>query len=267
MLMNKTQRKNSLRQAFTLIELLIVIAIIITISTILVASYFGMVRGSSYAAVEKNVYNALTLARQRACIDRMRVCLLFQSTNDFVLVRSAGRVTGREVSESKIFDAYADFSGKSVYTGYEEANSIRLYNMDRNGSALVVSAGISKNSNAIDPVTGKKFTRDEMEFRLTGTAGQPFEVGDHYGLELYQLQRLPRGFSCTVDIAGGGSGVAPNASNIPKVIFEPDGRLGQNSVNKIDVYEVIKGKSAAYTVTFKISPEGKIVVESLKNKS
>ena len=61
------------RAAFTLMELLVVMSIMLIVSTILVAGYFGMTRAASYTAAETDVFNHLQLARQRASLDGTRV--------------------------------------------------------------------------------------------------------------------------------------------------------------------------------------------------
>jgi prepilin-type N-terminal cleavage/methylation domain-containing protein len=237
---------------FTLLELLVVIAIIMTISSILVASYFGMMRGSSYAATQKNVFNALTLARQRACIDGKRTNLMFQNSNEFALVHSAGRVT--DVSPGFINDAYADVS--------EGNRQINVYNLDANGVTTVRNILRYDRTLIPDPISGT-YTRSEIRFTVDSSAA--FGVGDRYGFEVYQAQQLPKGFYCKVESEDHASLTLPDPIlDNNKVIFEPDGRRGARSITKIVVYENIIGESSSFVsnrVTFSISPDGKISVQ------
>jgi prepilin-type N-terminal cleavage/methylation domain-containing protein len=243
---------------FTLLELLVVIAIIMIVSSVLVASYFGMMRSSSYAATEKNVFGALNLARQRACIDGTRVYMMFTNSTDFVLVRSAGRITKNDTTH--IYDAYADLSA-AANTNMDS----RIYNMDTNGMAKLT--GIEW----VDGRTNNLITRipyDRPEWCLSIIDQVPagnFRVGHRYGMEVYQMQRLPEGFYCKVESVGRPALSFPDiAMNNNKVVFEPDGRRGSHSISKIVVYEKIVGESAAANrVTFTIDATGKIAIVPL----
>jgi type II secretory pathway pseudopilin PulG len=258
-----TARPASRPTAFTLIELLVVIAIIMIVSSILVASFFGMIRGSSYAAVEKNVFNTLTLARQRACIDRSRVCLMFQNSNDFVVVRAAGRVTRVDYANGKVYDAYGDLSDDNAYTGTSGGpQGIKIYNMDTNGMATVDGIDLTS-ATATNYVTNTQYTRTELCFFISSPSpAHPFEPLDHYGLEVYQMQRIPKGFTCRVN-TDSSSGLIPTSANMLKVIFEPDGRRGAGSITQIEVYETIVGNTPAHRVTFLIESDGKIKVKPI----
>jgi hypothetical protein len=94
-----------------------------------------------------------------------------------------------------------------------------------------------------------------------------FEEGDRYGLEVYQMQRLPKGFYCKVSAdenADAGSLQIPSAADDNnKVVFEPDGRRGVGSIGKIVVFEKIAEDNARNRVSFKIESSGKITVEPI----
>ena len=101
------------RAAFTLMELLVVMSIMLIVSTILVAGYFGMTRAASYTAAETDVFNHLQLARQRASLDGTRVFFLLIDSNSYVLVHGAGTLTKDMDSKTfggrhRFYDAYAD---------------------------------------------------------------------------------------------------------------------------------------------------------------
>jgi prepilin-type N-terminal cleavage/methylation domain-containing protein len=258
--MTKRKTRSRGRSAFTLLELLVVIAIIMTVSSIMVASYFGMIRGSSFTAVEKNVYNTLTLARQRACIDGKRVYVMFISSNEFVLVRSAGRITGVNYANSQVYDAYGDLSNQDAFTQAQDSSgSTKIYNMDAAGMAVVASLNIAfpgtpyaTNYTVNPPAT---YNRPELIIGIQNPVpAQPFQVGNLYGLAVYQSQKLPRGFSCVVD------GTTPTTADMRKAIFEADGRRGIGSIQNIVVYETIMGNVTHHRVTFTIESDGSITV-------
>ena len=109
------------RGGFSLIELLAVMAIVAMLSTLAVTSYFSAIRGMSSRTARDNFYNALMMARQRACIDGCRVSLIvfneaaaFDASGtaisdlaaSFVVCRELGRFSF--VSENFLFDEFSD---------------------------------------------------------------------------------------------------------------------------------------------------------------
>ncbi len=232
-------------------ELLVVMAIMLTISTILVAGYFGMTRAASNTAAESDVYNLLQLARQRACMDGTRVFFLLIDNRSCVLVHGGGEVTSIEAGGQRIYDAYADH--RTVSSGNAAGTNLRLWNMNADGRADDVTIAYSEKS---EPVAGgpssDRYLRRicAIDGRFTGV----WKIGDRYGFELYPRHYLPKGFSFGVP----GRGADPN---LHKIIFNPDGK--PEGALEFRIYEKIvkpgKGQDAKVT----ISLDGSIVISAV----
>ncbi len=67
--------KRKLR-GFTLLELLVVMGIMVSLSTVAVTSYFAAMRGMARRSALQQLAGTLTLARQRACMDGVTTCVM-----------------------------------------------------------------------------------------------------------------------------------------------------------------------------------------------
>ncbi len=200
-------------------ELLVVMAIMLTLSTILVAGYFGMTRAASYTAAESEVFNLLQLARQRACMDGTKVFFMLIDSNSYVLVHGVGELTRDMGSQTfngrhRIYDAYADHH---VYTGF--GSKLRVWNMDKNVYADDVSISLVPSTEDTYEGSGDRYRR--QIYTLDAILPKPAEYsswkkGDRYGFELYPRQMLPKGFYFGIQSIG-------TLPNNDKIVFAADG--------------------------------------------
>ena len=146
-----------MKKAFTLLELLLVMAIMGFMGTVAVGGYRGMQRGMEERGVMQNVNEFLKSAYSRAQIDRLPVVVYLwnetvqlESDNEnltvvghAVAVRSFGRLTGMQ--GKYLYDEYGDLSSSAVDaeieggvgTGVDSAgNSTYIYKMDMSSSQM-----------------------------------------------------------------------------------------------------------------------------------
>lgn len=186
--------------AFTLMELLVVIAIMAIISTIAVGGYFGMIRAAAYSAARDNVYNTLSLTRQRSVIDGKVTSFMILDATNYVVVRAVGRIS--HIDKNVAFDAYTDLSGAETK---EAGKQIEIYNLDakdfKNGTfkrVTIQPADLSLRDPTVpdsEPYDKKNY--NVSGYRFVGAGGDFFAVGDRYGFALHSQQSLPRGFLFT----------------------------------------------------------------------
>ncbi len=141
---------------FTLMELLAVMAIMAVLTTFAVTSYFAAINGMAKRSAVKHVVNTLVLARQRACMEGVRVSVVFfnemkgyEKDSDGELLTSSGHeilsptyVICRAVghlsyvdSSGVIGDEFADldkmFGTEDLGESY--AGRMRIYNLTLGG--------------------------------------------------------------------------------------------------------------------------------------
>jgi prepilin-type N-terminal cleavage/methylation domain-containing protein len=253
----------SSRAAFTLMELLVVMSIMLVISSILVAGYFGMTRAASYTAAETDVFNHLQLARQRASLDGARVFFMLLDSNSYVLVHGVGQLTSDMDNKTtgkgfhSFYDAYAD-----LHEITNDASRVRVWNMDKNVYGNDVNISMAEEGPIAAYPGGETYFRNTCLFHVKlPSAGQfrKWKQGDRYGFELYPRQVLPKGFY--FDLVGAQENVS--------IVFKPDGTSGlvgkdgaiidQNT--DISIFEKItKGKNE---IKITVQADGSIVVAEL----
>jgi len=148
------------RRGFSLLELLAVMAIMAMLATLAVSSYFAAVKGMAARSAKRHFENALVSARQRACIDGVRVSLMafneggFDSKGDidedkliacYVICKEIGRLSW--ASDNYLYDEFSDLKAlfgekvtdasdamrvSSSYTG-----GFRLYNLSQGSWTFV----------------------------------------------------------------------------------------------------------------------------------
>jgi Tfp pilus assembly protein FimT len=266
-------RRGGRRAAFTIMELLVVMAIMLTISTIVVSSYFGMTRAASYHAAENSVLKSLQLARQRACLDGTPVYFMLIDSNSYVLVHGAGELTqdmdSKVNAEGRhtIFDAYADHHAVT-----NDNSGLRVWNMDRNVYAddvnITVKEFVTEDypgvANPLSPAYQHRRLTTVLEVKLPA-AGQwnQWKKGDRYGFELHPRQMLPSGFHFGV----GSIGHLPRSD---KIAFAADGRSSyltpnntviDTGVTRIYLHERIVDETGRAVLITIQHPQGTIKVE------
>ncbi|NLF23967.1 MAG: type II secretion system protein [Lentisphaerae bacterium] len=266
-------RRHGRRAAFTIMELLVVMAIMITISTIVVSSYFGMTRAASYHAAENSVLKALQLARQRACLDGTPVQFMLIDSNSYVLVHGAGELT--QDMDSKVnaegrhtfYDTYADHHAVT-----NDNSNLRVWNMTQNVYADDVTIRVAERTNEDYP--GVPNPNDAayqhrglttiLEVKLPA-AGQwsRWKKGDRYGFELHPRQMLPNGFFFGIQ----------NIGSFPrndKIVFAANGNssyvnahgdISQSGVTQLYLYERIADETRRAILLEIQNPQGTIKVK------
>lgn len=269
------------RCGFSLVELLAVMAVVAMLSTMAVTSYFSAVRGMASRTARDNFYNALMMARQRACIDGCRVSLVIFNeaaafdpsgttikdlAASFVVCRELGRFS--YVSGNFLFDEFSDLNAlfriKTAADALDSsgAGSVKLYNLTQGAWALVgpYVEWRTVGSSVDLPYSGGNFSIKAYALeRLTGsgtssTGGGPtWNAGDSYGIEISPTKALPKGFvfhelnnTLTLD----------SLRDVRSVTFEPDGTAIQNAT-----FTVRSQDPNAKGTTFTISLQGDITVK------
>ena len=250
-------------------ELLVVMSIMLVVSTILVAGYFGMTRAASYAAAETDVFNHLQLARQRASLDGTRVFFMLIDSNSYVLVHGVGQLTKDMESKTfnnrhRFYDAYVDL--KEITNN---ASRVRVWNMDEivYGDDVTINPAGDETLDAY-PGSTARYARHTCMFETRLPAAAQYakwKKGDRYGFELYPRQVLPKGFYFGFQ----------NLDNAPKndlIIFAADGTSSRVSgggapvdtgETELYLYEKI-AKDKQHAVLIKVkNPDGTIAVEPL----
>ena len=219
-----------MKKAFTLMELLVVVAIMGLLGTTAVGGYRAMQRGMEQRAVMENANKFIRAAFQRAQIDRVPVAVFFwnetlQEESDTqpliaigkaVAVRRSGRISAKE--GSFLVDEFADLSF-SRYVDSDEADSgtgetetdssvlqnqtgFYLYPMNGKSDGTQMKRSIVAQSTAlceqtvylIDGTDRPKTTKvSAYGYYVQDANGVNWKVGDAYGMEFAEMQ-LPHGY-------------------------------------------------------------------------
>lgn len=240
------------RSAFTLIELIAVMGIIVALALVVIGSYSGMSRAIAAEQGVRQVRDALLLARQTACVNGSRIYCYILEEDQYVLCRKIGTSTGNEtthasytsgkdpefVKDSYPFsDYYTDLGGfvndiDKAAQDYAMTNSISLSSgnaefaydallfdlseTEKERKAVTASLrGVRRNKGSIPGWTLYYRTSDDNPL---------FKEGADYGIALFPIRVLPKGFTFLEDDIG------------KYVYFEPTGNKG-GPLSKIVVAE------------------------------
>ncbi|HRR34604.1 MAG TPA: type II secretion system protein [Kiritimatiellia bacterium] len=264
---------------FSLLELLAVMAIMAMLSTLAVTSYFSAIRGMGSQTARRNFTNALSMARQRACVDGCRVSLVvFNEVAEFapdgkakdlaasyVVCRELGRLSF--VSGDKLVDEFTDldklFAGDSSggSAGSSVAGAVKIYNLSRGSWTLVEPKAVKEKRGGrllySDPEDTFEIEAYALR-RLPGlesNGGGSWQVGDSYGIEVMPVQSLPKGFFFQELNHTPGNDAA--LTDVKYVTFEPDGtRLG----NQTPSFTVVSNDPNTKRITFEVEKKGLITV-------
>ena len=211
-------------------ELLAVMSIMAMLTTLAVTSYFTAIRGMARRSAIKHVVNSLILARQRSCMEGVRVSVMFFNEFRGYEKDADGKQTAKEINipsyvvckELGRF-SYVVGSGNAIKVGDEFAElgkmfgtndmgsayqgQLRLYNLTH-GGWLDVKPWVSTDTERFDvlcsfpyekAVTGSDPEQRQMSgFGFTvvrnqsGTVGT--RTGDSYGIEAAPVGSLPKEF-------------------------------------------------------------------------
>ena len=209
---------------FTLIELLTVMAIMMIIAGIAVASYFAMTRGTAGRSAVAHLRSTLLLARQAAVMNGHRTYVLFDEGGvvpSYAVCMEDGRVTRKGsftgVAGTWISDTYADWSdlpvGAVIYnlTGYESFAITAVTNHSTHGW-LLATANMNQ-----------------------------WHTDDRYGWEIMPRVMFPRGYA-----------LIPPEDDV--VIFKPDGTVPHATYDlEIGVEELVGTNYQAKVVVKKLT--------------
>ena len=261
-----TQRRNAAATAnsprsggFTLLELLVVITMMVFITTIAAMNYFGAMRSAGYSAVSNDVFNALLMARQRACVDNKPVYFYLLNATNYVIMESFGTIAKVDTNAP----AGTFPGGLTFFDPYVEASAFRsnmtLINIDLPGSGAIVCAnpetGTLDTSNVNASGGWILYQMPACELHVTNNlscASFAWNKGDRYGTPIFAIQMLPKGFAF--------SKIPPTLlQGQAMVLFQPDGTVditGDN-LQLFYVVEMLK-PDTTHTVKFSIFPNGQI---------
>jgi prepilin-type N-terminal cleavage/methylation domain-containing protein len=244
-------------RGFTLLELLVVVTIMIFITLIVVLNYFGGTRSAGYAAANRNVFDALMLARQRACMDGSRTFLCLLDSTNYVIVRAISSISGTKANDGDgpgdaLYDYYADVANYGSNT---------IVNMDRPG----VNAFVWKIVNSTAYMTNFNFYTAGYDIQCTklfvsNAVLANWQPGDRYGIELHTRQALPPGFYFC-QAPNGNVSSTPIVSDVVK--FNPDGTLDNGHQDQwVGIAEEVSVRqghfSATNSILFRIGANGHI---------
>ena len=266
------------RDGFSLLELLAVISIMALLSTLAVTSYFSAVRGMAFRSAKRHFENALVQARQRACMDGVRVSVMAfnevvaydtegQDITDtaacYVVCKEIGRFSFIPDNQEYFVDEFADLetlfpvprgaNGQPLNLGaadFFNAGLLRLYNLDQGFWTQVRPYAEQKtvgNINSPLIYSGDSHTFKAYAFVKQGkqsTGAQKWKVGEAYGVEVAPVQSLPKKYLFA----------NMNKDNVNKVIcvtFEPDG-----SCKAAQSFTIVSTAAGGKNLTFKIDNKG-----------
>lgn len=145
-------RKRGRSRGFSLMELLAVMSIMALLTTLAVTSYFGAVRGMARRSAVKHFANTLILARQRACMENVRISVVVfneligeKDTNlspadvtpSYVVCKMLGRLSlvDEQNGVKNLVDEFTEldrlFDLKDDKLSYNYRGSVRLYNLNQ----------------------------------------------------------------------------------------------------------------------------------------
>ncbi len=273
----------SRRQAFTLIELMAVIAIMIIMSAIVIGGYFSMMSGYAIRSALNHLRGAVEIAKQKASMEGTRVYLWVTSDSDseeytYTTIEQAGTVTdASSYTANVVYDEFADFTSfrpdltdPNVVTAVSRdyTKSI-VYNLSRTDPTShkrfsiveTVNAELMPrfSSNPADPIdnTGwilplKRYYEDRAPLDLQKG---DWEDGDRYGWETSPRFSLPLGFRFSDDSV-------VTKESIDFIYFNPDGSCGSKKGTTVNaLFEIVEEYSGATCSVEVMVPSGDIEVE------
>lgn len=253
--MMKTQVKNRRRRrGFSLLELLAVMSIMALLTTLAVTSYFNAIRGMTRRSAVKHFANSLILARQRACLEGVRVSVMvfneitgYNAKNEpeivpsYVVCKETGRVTA--ISQGKLIDEFAPLdkmfpNPPGMSAGY--LGSMRLYNLTQGKWTQVFPWAESHN------LTGRhsSYLPKIYEYPVYGFVKNAnvknaneasWDVGDMYGVEAAPPGSLPKGFEFRQ--------LGDDVNRVVCFTFMPDGTA--QTAESIDILELMPPNTRA----------------------
>jgi len=282
-------------RGFSLMELLAVMSIMGLLSTLAVTSYFGAVRGMARRSAISHVFNSLTLARQRACMEGSRVGVMFFNEfrgfakdadgvptateiniPSYVVCKELGRFS--YVNGDVIGDEFAELdkmfgtNDLSIIDGSYQGQ-MRLYNLTHGGWFDVRPwvLGASSSDPAKFTVEGgsalQTATNNSIAAALLPMYGYNFKVipggnhsgntatGDAYGIEAAPVGALPKEFVFDT--------LASKDSDPIYIIFLPTGKPDTANGARVSVtIKEVRDKSHPLSLQITVHAGGDIEVDN-----
>ena len=241
-----------MKRAFTLLELLVVVAIMGLLGSASVGGYRAMQRGMEERGVIQNVNAFIKTAYERAQIDRVPVAVYFwnetlqeesQTENAIVVgkavaVRRQGRIS--KVEGKYLIDEYGDLRFSRLTTdedtdqeetSAEPSSDNGMYLYPMNGSAKdgtdlkrsVIAQSTVKRTYGPTLALGGTSEIEAYAFYLVEEGKVSWECGDAYGFEFAEIQ-LPHGFIF-------GNTYQSDVSNPIQDVLKMNFKVGTNSGN------------------------------------
>ncbi len=220
------------QRAFTLVELMMVMFVMALVTTIVATNAFGVSRSSSFTSAQDILFNALSLARQPACMNNHEVCVVFLDETTFVVVEGVGKAVRSGTSVT--YDPYPQRLATNAVKG------LTLWNLGT--GEPIENAKLTKKTDIRRDVPGYSTRKIEFEAIEIGGGGNSL-AGNTYGVETLGRQRIPKGFQISFN-------KKPSASSTPPdndfVHFYAD---GSSDGVKIYAYEIIRPEDNYIEIT------------------
>jgi len=169
------------RSGFTLIELAVVMAVIVTLTSLVVSGFLGIARAMASQTAPRQIRKALEQARQQTLLEGRSIFFCTLDDNSYVLVRPVGQVSGLE-SGRVFYDYYAPLMKESGLTN-------RLYNLDK------LKPGKKAYMNEIDDYI---YSSRRVGWKISWSGDDlGLVVADRYGTAVSSEQFLPKGWTFT----------------------------------------------------------------------
>lgn len=262
------------RKAFTLLELLLVMAIMGFMGTVAVGGYRAMRRGMEERSVMQNVNQFIRSAYQRAQIDRQPVAVYFwnetlrEETGDepiqvvgkAVAVRRSGRLT--QVDNDKLYDEFGDLmpvrdsDGKVVTSSAKDSAGIYLYKLNgdeqsgRMERSTVAEQPDFVNGGEPCVLSGRILKGGwAWKYKPGGQNSVNWKVGTAYGFEFANLQ-LPANYLFGASYSKSVRQPVEGESDLHFSVSANSGSGATQGIagkSTIDVYSLRPGASGALT--------------------
>ncbi|MBR4617150.1 MAG: type II secretion system protein [Kiritimatiellae bacterium] len=254
------------RSAFTLIELIAVMGIIVALALLVVGGYSGISRAIAAGQGSRQVADTLLLARQTACVNGVRVYFYILSEQEYLLCRRMGicSMDSKVADDTKhpygnkgVFYKKGVRSFNDFYTDLgsfvNEADRVAQSEVDDDAKKTMASGDYLFELPAEKNNSGLKYGRllgvtNSVPGWIVFYEPDPdhapdFKEGAVYGLALFPIRVLPKGFAFPEDDVG------------KYLYFEPTG-----SAKGLDEINIVESASGNKQPPVKITGEGKIDV-------
>ena len=258
------------RSAFTLIELIAVMGIIVALSLIVVGGYGGMARSMASGQATRQLRDALLLARQTACVNGVRVYCYVLEENVYVLCRKIGTSSSENGATAHAYQAGDDYSFQKdtkVFSDHysdlgsfinEADREAEEYELENSGSFEASSDmyifDLSSKTGAKYGILRGVVRNEDLGFgwnlhfqKVDGVDEPTFKKGADYGIALFPVRVLPKGFVFLDDEIG------------KFVYFEPTGAADGTLMNFVVAESALRNDNKhRHSVT--VSTDGKVDV-------